>query len=110
MAALDYESNAHVASFSEDHGPYDLILGGALMAFVTTPRVWPVLRSLTSSGSMAREGAIVALAHTVGTIPTPPDGAGFHELARISGLEYGFHTRWASNESDFEIVVLQRDA
>lgn len=107
VAPLDYESDVDVASFSEAHGPYDLILGGALMTFVTTPRIWPVLRSLTS-GSMARGGSVVALAHTVGTIPTPPEGSGFHELERISGLEYGFHTRWASDESDFEIVVLQR--
>lgn len=119
---LDYESDEEVEAFAAAHkGGFDVILGGALMAFAESPRLWSVLRSLTyvqeeaspsaaSSAAATSVGSTVALAHTVGAIKPPPHGSGFQEVERISGLEYGLHTRWAANESDFEVVVLRRAA
>lgn len=123
-AQLDYERDEDVAAFALSNGPFDLVMGAALMEFASTPRLWQVLRALTSKGSSEaasslsehrqhgktrrHRASIVALAHTVGGIDKPPPGCGFDEVKRISGLEYGLHTRWSREESDFEVVVLRR--
>ena len=55
-----------------------------------------------------RRGSLVALAHTVGAVASPPEGSGFVEVARVAGLGFGLHTRWSESESDFEVVVARR--
>mmetsp|Transcript_14252 Transcript_14252/g.45803 ORF Transcript_14252/g.45803 Transcript_14252/m.45803 type:complete len:118 (-) Transcript_14252:32-385(-) len=55
-----------------------------------------------------RRGSLVALAHTVGAVASPPEGSGFVEVARVAGLSFGLHTRWSESESDFEVVVARR--
>ena len=116
------------------HAPFDLVTGAALMELSTSPRLWSVLRALTAPGGAIgvaandaetaadatastevvghqrrrRRGSLVALAHTVGAVASPPEGSGFVEVARVAGLGFGLHTRWSESESDFEVVVARR--
>lgn len=110
---LDWLADSSVEAIAAQHGTFDLVLGAALQFETWEARLWSVLRAITHPGS------IVALAHTTGVVfgahafSSDEEGAvveesGFHELKRISGLSFGFHTRWAQDVSDFEIVLFRR--
>lgn len=81
--------------------PFAVILGSALQFERWTQRLWTVLRLLTDSSP----STIIALAHSVNSLPSPPED--FHE-ERVSGIRYGMHTEWTMDESDFEVQVLSR--
>ena len=110
---LDWMEDADIESAVAANGgePFDVVLGAALQFEKWESRLWHVLEKLTHGGRRA-DGtrALVALAHTTGALPTPPAEAHFEELERVSGVALGFPTRWRSDESDFEVVVLVRRA
>eukprot|EP00962_Isochrysis_galbana_P001381 scaffold351_cov117-Isochrysis_galbana.AAC.4 len=49
---------------------------------------------------------LIALAHSVGSLPHPPAGGIVTERERVSGLAYGMHTAWSDAETDFELVLM----
>lgn len=102
---LDWLVDADVSAAVAANGgrPFDVVIGAALMGLAADAgRLWPVLAALTEADG------VVAIAHTTATIDSPPEGAGFVEVTRLSGLDYGLRTRWSANTSDFELVLLRR--
>lgn len=103
---LDWQSDADVqAAVDANGGPFDLVLGASLQFERWGEggrRLWRVLDALTHARS------VVALAHTAGALPQPPeDGTSrLVERRRYGGVEFGFGTRWSADVSDFEVVVL----
>ena len=59
-----------------------------------------MLEQLSGGGSPP----IIALAHTSGALASSPHPLILEE--RVSGLEFGMHTRNAQDDTDFEVVVL----
>ena len=140
-AALAGDADVRVLRFDWDdddavdeisaQGPFDLIMGAALLFEKWEARMWTVLERLTrppnsAPGSApdsapdsapaascaegeegeAGDGVLIALAHTTAGIGTPP--ATFAEVGRLPGApRYGMTTRWGA-ESDFEVVLLRR--
>ena len=106
-AKLDWESDEDITNVVAAYGPFDLVMGAALMSLsADAARLWAVLAAITTTNVGC--GTVVALVHTTDAIGPPPADSGFEELERLSGLEYGLTTRWATDKSDFEVVVLRR--
>lgn len=122
VGALDWNDAAAVQRVAA-RGPFELVTGAALQfESWENGQLWSVLEQLTRAPSVSTDGAsangvratgegggsLVALAHTIGAIRSPPPSSGLVEVRRIPGTAYGMSTRWAASESDFEVVLLTR--
>jgi hypothetical protein len=108
VLAFDWLSDSELLSLSA-RGPWDVVMGAAILVESWTVRMWHLLEALLRSGGAGTSSAwgkgTVLLAHTADVIE-PPVSSSFRITARVRSEHFGMRNRF-SGTSDFEVVEME---
>ena len=108
VLSFDWLSEAELALLVA-RGPWDVVIGAAILVESWMARMWLVLEALLrsgrESGASTNGSRTVLLAHTAGVIE-PPVSSSFRISSRVPSEQFGMRNRF-SGTSDFEVVEIE---